>query len=146
MSNSICPSDCPGQTELSVTSQGYETLDLVMQWAAIATAKDTFVRQYVWVKNTVELRNMSKGIQLMVTKIPQVLWEDLRAFFPLLQYNQEISYVTYILSDLKPLNRLLKSKYLTVHAIKIWENVLLTLHPLKSNVIDQYEQLTSVIF
>lgn len=52
-----------------------------MQWAAIATAKDIFVRQYVWVKNTAELGNMSKGIQLMVTKIPQVLWEDLRAFF-----------------------------------------------------------------
>lgn len=127
-------------------SQGYKSLDLVMQWAAIATVKDTFARQYVWVKNTAELGNMSKGIQLMVTKIPQVLWEDLRAFFPLLQYYQEISYVTYILSNLKPLNRLLKSKYLTMYSIKIWENVPLTFHSLKSNLIDQCEQLTLVIF
>lgn len=85
MSHSICLTDYPEQIQLSVTSQGYKSLDWVMEWAAIATAKDTFVRQYVWVKNTAELRNMSKDIQLMVimvTKIPQVLWEDLRAFFP----------------------------------------------------------------
>lgn len=62
-------------------SQGYEGLDWVLQWAAIAMAKDIFVTQCVWVKSTAELGNMSKGIQIMATKTPQVLWEDLRAFF-----------------------------------------------------------------